>query len=317
MNRNAWPRIVVLGAGAVGCYYGGLLARAGAAVTLVARPPHLEALQHNGLDFDGLRFHERIAVGATGDASAVRDADWVLFAVKSTDTGAAAREMAPHLGPRTVVIGLQNGVDNLERIRAILPNPVVPAVVYVAAAMSGPGALRHTGRGDLVIGPMGDRDGQVDFGALASVFERAGIGCRVSDNVEGELWVKLLMNCAYNPVSALGRSRYKSMAARPDVLEVIRAVVKEVLAVAQAAGVALPPGDHVEAACRLADSMPEATSSTAQDLARGRRTEIDHLNGYIVRRGAELGVPVPVNATLHTLVRLLESNVLASAPAGA
>lgn len=317
MNGNRWPRIVVMGAGAVGCYYGGLLARAGAAVTLVARPPHLEALRRDGLHFDGLRFRERIAVEAAGDASAVRDADWVLFAVKSTDTEAAAREMAPYLPAQALVVGLQNGVDNLERIRAVLPNPVVPAVVYVAVAMSGPGALRHTGRGDLVIGPMGARDRQVDFGSVAAVFERAGIGCRVSGNVEGELWVKLLMNCAYNPVSALGRSQYKTMAARPDVLGVMRAVVHEVIAVAEAAGVTLPPGDHVEAACRLADSMPEATSSTAQDLARGRRTEIDHLNGYIVRRGAELGVPVPVNATLHALVRLLESNVLASAPAGA
>ena len=317
MSTGVWPKIVVMGSGAVGCYYGGLLARAGAQVTLVARPPHLEALQRDGLEFEGLRFHGRIQVDTSGDAGAVRGADWVLFAVKSMDTETAAREIAPHLDARAIVLGLQNGVDNVERIRAILPNPIVPAVVYVAVAMKGPGALRHTGRGDLVIGPMGGTGHALRYDEIAATFERAGVGCRVSDRVEGELWVKLLMNCAYNPISALGRSQYKRMAARADVLEVMRAVAHEVLAVAAAAGVALPPGDHVEAACRLAESMPEATSSTAQDLARGRRTEIDHLNGYVVRRGAALGVPTPVNATLHALVRLLESSVLASPPAGA
>jgi 2-dehydropantoate 2-reductase len=297
-----------MGSGAVGCYYGGMLARAGAPVTLIARPLHVEAIAREGLRFESLQFTEQVALKATTEVSAVRDADWVLFSVKSGDTEEAARQLAPHLDPKAVVIGLQNGVDNIERIRRHLPNPVLPAVVYVAVAMRGPGIVRHTGRGDLIVGNMGSERpfSQAELEAIAGTFEKAGVPCKVSDNVEGELWLKLLMNCAYNAISALGLSQYKRMAASPEVVEVMKSVVREVLAVAKAAGVTMPPGDLVEAACRLADSMPEATSSTAQDLARGKPSEIDHLNGFVFRRGLALGVPTPVNQTLHALVRLLE-----------
>ena len=297
-----------MGSGAVGCYYGGMLARAGAPVTLIARPRHVEAIAREGLRFESLQFTEQVALCATSDVSAVRDADRVLFSVKSGDTEAAAQLLAPHLDPKAVVIGLQNGVDNIERIRKHLPNPVLPAAVYVAVAMHGPGVVRHTGRGDLIVGNIGGERllSQTQLEAIAATFVKAGVPCKVSDNVEGELWLKLLMNCAYNAVSALGLSQYKRMAASPEIVEVMKSVVREVLAVAQAACVRMPPGDLVEAACRLADSMPEATSSTAQDLARGKPSEIDHLNGFVFRRGQALGVPTPVNRTLHALVRLLE-----------
>ena len=298
-----------MGSGAVGCYYGGMLARAGARVTLVARPQHVEAISSGGLRFESPQFNGAIPIGASSDVTAVRDAQWLLFSVKSGDTEEAARALAPHLDPKAVVIGLQNGVDNIDRIRRHLPNPVLPAVVYVAVAMAGPGRVRHTGRGDLVVGNMGRSNDftQAQLAQIAATFERAAIPCRVSDNVEGELWVKLLMNCAYNAISALGLSQYKRMRANAEVQEVMKMVVREVLAVAQASGVTMPPGDLVDAACRLADSMPEATSSTAQDLARGRKSEIDHLNGFVFRRGLELGVPAPVNHTLHALIRLLEN----------
>ena len=308
-----------MGSGAVGCFYGGLLARAGAPVTLIGRPAHVDAISRNGLRFEGLHFDGTVPLGASADPAAVRGAQWVLFSVKSIDTEEAAQQIAPHLAPGAIVIGLQNGVDNIERIRRYVRNPVVPAVVYVAVAMAGAGHLRHTGRGDLIIGNMGEGPALAPerLAEIGSTFEAAGIRCPVSDNVEGELWVKLLMNCAYNAISALGRSQYKRMAANPEILDVMRNAVREVIAVAGAAGVVLPPGDLVEAACRLAESMPEATSSTAQDLARGKRTEIDHLNGYVYRRGQALGVPAPVNQALHALVRLLEASVLSGAPGAA
>lgn len=297
-----------MGSGAVGCYYGGMLARAGAPVTLIARPHHVEAIARDGLELESTQFSGRISVAASSEVSSARDAQWVLFSVKSGDTEAAAQSLAPHLDPQAIVIGLQNGVDNIDRIRKHLPNPVLPAVVYVAVAMAGPGIVRHTGRGDLIVGNMGrSRDfSQARLAEIASLFERAAIPCSVSGNVEGELWLKLLMNCAYNAISALGLSQYKRMRASAEVQEVMKTVVREVLAVAQASGVTMPPGDLVDAACRLADSMPEATSSTAQDIARGKPSEVDHLNGFVFRRGLQLGVPAPVNQALHALVRLLE-----------
>jgi 2-dehydropantoate 2-reductase len=258
-----------------------------------------------------LAFTERVAVGASTEAEAARGARLVLLCVKSNDTEAAAREMAPYLDGGSIVLSMQNGVDNVERIRAVVDVPAFAAVVYVAAAMAGPGHVRHTGRGDLVIGAVevdvqAKRSAQPLLQEVAGWLERAGVPCAVSDNVEGELWAKLLINCAYNAISALGRARYRRIGAHPQALVVLKDAVREAIAVAQAAGVRLPEGDLVEAACRISQSMAGATSSTAQDIARGRHTEVDHLNGYVVRKGEALGVPTPVNRTLHALVKLLE-----------
>jgi 2-dehydropantoate 2-reductase len=297
--------VAVLGAGAVGCYFGGMLARAGAPVTLIGRPPHVEALAKDGLWLEGLHFRERVPVGASASAKAARDAAVVLLAVKTLDTEEAARSLAPHLAPGAVVLSLQNGVDNVERIRAAAGIDALAAVVYVAAAMTGPGHVRHSGRGDLIVGgPRGDR--RDEAGRVAALFSRAGVPCAVADDVEAELWAKMAMNCAYNAVSALGRAKYGRIARDPRAREVLRRAVEETAAVARACGVRLPDADLVGAAFRLGEAMSEATSSTAQDLARGKRTEIDALNGYVARRGAELGVATPVNQALHALVKLLE-----------
>jgi 2-dehydropantoate 2-reductase len=128
------------------------------------------------------------------------------------------------------------------------------------------------------------------------------------EDIRGSLWTKMLMNCAYNAISALGRSRYGRMAARAEIREIMRHAIEEAVAVARAGAVPLPAENFVEAAWKLAETMSNATSSTAQDLARGRKTEIDSLNGYIVRRGAALGVPTPVNQTLYGLIKLLEES---------
>jgi 2-dehydropantoate 2-reductase len=305
MPDETWPRVAVLGAGAVGCYFGGMLARAGAPVTLIGRPQHVAAIAASGLALDTLHFRERVRVDASAEVEAARDGAVVLLSVKTLDTEEAARSLAPHLAPGAVVVSLQNGVDNVERIREASGIEALAAVVYVAAAMTGPGQVRHSGRGDLVIGdPDGDRR---EKGArLAGVFARAGVPCAVSDNIRGELWAKMALNCAYNAVSALGRAKYGRVLQDPGAREVLRRAVEETAAVARACAVRLPDGDLVGAAFRLGEAMSEALSSTAQDLARGKRTEIDSLNGYVSRRGAELGVPTPVNHTLHALVKLLE-----------
>ncbi len=298
-------KIAVMGAGAVGCYFGGMLARAGHAVTLIARPAHVQALQRSGLWLQTQTFEQRVAVQASSDAGAVRGAQCVLFCVKSTDTETAGRAMAPHLDADTVVLSLQNGVDNAERLQALLPCPVVAAVVYVATAMVAPGHVRHHGRGDLVLAPAAASAG------IAATLRAAGIPVQISDNATSALWAKLVLNCAYNALSALSGLPYGAMLHSPGlpVAQVMTDIVQECQAVAQASGVALP-GDLLSTVLGLADSMPGQMSSTAQDLARGKRSEIDHLNGYIVRRGTALGIATPTNRLLHTLVRLREQHLL-------
>ncbi len=311
MNSRDWPNIAVMGAGAVGCYFGGMLARAGARVTLIGRSLPVEALEREGLFLDSFRFQERIAVRAARDAAAASDAEIVLFCVKTTDNETAAAALAPHLASGAIVISLQNGVDNTARIRAASGIRALPAVVYVAVEMASPGRVRHSGRGDLVLGELaaaGDKPGesQKAIARANEIFTRAGVPCRIAENMEGELWTKLVMNCAYNAISALGRARYGRVARHELAKEVMREVVDEALAVARAANVQLPPADFFTAAVQLGEAMEMALSSTAQDIARGRHTEIDSLNGYLVRRGRQLGVPTPANFTLYGLVKLLE-----------
>ncbi len=310
MTNDASSPVAIVGAGALGCLFGGMLARAGAQVTLIGRASHVAAIRRDGLRFESRGQVTIIPVAATEDVAGVRGARLVLLCVKSTDTDDAARAMAPHLGADAVVVNLQNGVDNVERIRAHLANRVIPGLVYVAAEMAGPGHVRHTGGGSLTIGELdvlrrSNRSDRQTLEQIAALFAGAGIKVTISDAVEVDLWTKLVMNCAYNAISALTGSQYGRMVALPDIRAVMADTVNEVVAVAAAKGVRLPD-DLVDRAIRLADGMPVTISSTAQDLLRGRRTEIDHLNGYVVREGAALGIATPVNRTLNALVKLAE-----------
>ena len=305
MSDDVWPKIAVLGAGAVGCYFGGMLARAGAPVTLIGRAQHVEAMTRQGLLLESLSFRERVPVTASEAVEAARDCSVVLFCVKTLDTEMAAKSLAPNLAPGAMVVSLQNGVDNGDRIHAATGLEATPAVVYVGAFMAGPGHVKHTGRGDLIVGnPRGGSQDEPE--RLAGLFRRSGVPCAVSNTILADLWTKMSINCAYNAVSALGRTKYGRIAQQPRAREVIRLAIEETVAVALAASISLPQDELIEAAFRLGAAMSEATSSTAQDIQRGKPTEIDSLNGYVARRGAELGVSTPVNLTLHALVKLLE-----------
>jgi 2-dehydropantoate 2-reductase len=220
--------------------------------------------------------------------------------------------MAPHLGPATLLMSLQNGVDNAETLARMLPCRVIPAVVYVAVALAGPGRVRHFGRGDLPIGAMpGGTQSSVPewptLQALVDFFASAQVPLRIVPDVAVELWAKLLVNCAYNAISGLAQMPYARLAAQAGIREVQEDIVREVIAVAAASGVTLSLDASLDAVSRIASGMPQQLSSTAQDMARCRPSEIDHLNGHIARRGRELGVPTPVNRTLHALVKLVES----------
>ncbi|AGU52192.1 putative 2-dehydropantoate 2-reductase [Variovorax paradoxus B4] len=294
-------KVAVMGAGAVGCYYGAMLARAGHEVVLIGRPSHVEAIRANGLRLETKAFDEQVRLGASTEAGAVQGADLVLFCVKSTDTESAAAQIRPHLSPAALVLTLQNGVDNDERVRSVLPSSeVAAAVVYVATEMAGPGHVKHHGRGELVIAPSRSSE------QVAQHLMAAGVPTQISGNVRGSLWAKLVLNCAYNALSAVSQLPYGELVKGVGVADVIRDVVAECLAVAKAEGVAIP-GDTDAAVRGIAQSMPSQYSSTAQDLARGKPSEIDHLNGFVVRRGEALGVPTPANRVLFVMVKLLET----------
>lgn len=317
-QKQAWPKVAVVGAGAVGCYFGGMLARAGAPVTLIGRKAHMDAINRDGLLLDRLQGQERIRVAASTEIDAARGAEVVMVCVKTVDTETTAHALRPCLSDDALVLSLQNGVDNVERMRMAAQLDAIPVVVYVAAAMAGPGHIKHSGRGDLVIGHLpastsgGARGADTNAIAdrrltgLAATLARAEIPCRISADIRTELWTKMAINCAFNAISALGRARYGDMAKFPEVLEILKAALGEAVAVARAEGVPLQDAAILKAAEAIGAAMTQATSSTSQDIDRGRPTEIDSLNGYVARRGAQLGVPTPVNRMLHALVKLLE-----------
>jgi 2-dehydropantoate 2-reductase len=306
-SETNWPKVAVVGAGAVGGYFGGLLARSGVPVTMIGRPAFVEAVQKSGLRLDTMQFQETVHPAASTEISAATGADYVFFCVKTTDNTSASKELAKHISPSTVVLSLQNGVNNADEIRKASGIEALSTVVYVAASAPSPGVVKHLGRGDLVIGP---HSPAVD--KAAAFFERAKLSCKVSDNIEGELWTKLVWNCALNAVSGLGRVTYGEIIDSEDAKRVVEAVVYEVLAVAKKKGVHPPgledPKVALAGAFLIGKQMSGTRSSTAQDMARSKRTEIDSLNGYIARLGAELGEPTPVNHTLYTLVKLQEAN---------
>jgi 2-dehydropantoate 2-reductase len=307
-SAPAWPRIAVVGAGAVGGYFGGMLARAGAPVVFIGRPSFVEAAGANGLFLDTVAFQERVKIVAAADLAAARDAEIVLFCVKTTDTRATAADLARVVAPGAILLSMQNGVDNAEQIRAASGLTALAAAVYVAASVPSPGTVKHVGRGDLVLGPPSEATARV-----AAVFARAGVPVKITDRLAGELWTKLVWNCALNAISALGKATYGEILASGNARLLLEAVVDEVLAVAGASGISLPAfaerGAALAGAYKVAEQMAATRSSTAQDLMRGKKTEIDSLNGFIVRRGRELGVPTPINHALFTLVKLAESGL--------
>jgi 2-dehydropantoate 2-reductase len=291
--------IAVMGAGAVGCYYGGLLARAGHTVTLIARPSHVQAIAAHGLRLQTATSDEHITLNANSDVAALKDAELVLFCVKSSDTESAGAQMKAYLRKDATVLSLQNGVDNAQRLQAVLGQDVIATVVYVATAMAGPGHVQHFGRGDLVLSQHARSE------QLAQLLSEAGIPSTVSNNVQGALWTKLIINCTYNAASAITQRPYGELVQQPGMWQLMRSAHDECIAVAHAAGVRLdaPLWPMIE---NIARTMQGQYSSTAQDLQKNKATEIDHLNGFIVRQGQQLGVSTPVNAALQTLVKALQ-----------
>ena len=290
----------------MGSYFGGMLARAGAAVTFFGRPgsqsDHLRAVRERGLVIDGTEIQETIDVRVADQGPTLGRAGLVLFAVKAVDTEPAAIGIRPHLDAGALVVSLQNGIDNVDRLRKI-GIPAIPSVVYVAAAIETPGTVKHRGRGDLVIG---DRDRRAEVDRIAGWFTRAGVGCAISEEIRRDLWVKLTLNSMTNGTSALTGASYRRLADFEPTWNVALAIAREAIAVARAEGTRLDLDEIIAQATAVAHAVGDATSSTQQDLAYGRRTEIDALNGYIARRGAELGVATPTNDAIQALVRLRE-----------
>jgi len=292
-------KILVVGAGAVGSYYGGRLALGGHDVTFIGRARHVQAIQANGLTIDSkVTGKHNARVHAAEAVFASTPPDLVLLCVKSFDTEEAARSLRDLVAPYTVILCLQNGIDNHNIAGRILgPNRVHPTVIYVGVRISEPGVVEHVGRGEIIL--------PEKLSALCSTFAEAGIPARTTDNILGMVWSKFLLNASCNALGMISGISFGELAQSPEARQVICGAVDEVVRIAEAKGVRIPGEDYPSQVLKTCESLGVGLSSMLQDHRARKRIEIDALNGEVVRLGIELGIPTPYNATLYATGKLL------------
>jgi len=295
-----------MGAGAVGGYFGALLHRGGLDVTLIARGRHLEAIKAHGLRIKSTQGDLTVPAKAVGDPRAVGPVDLILFCVKSYDTESAARQCLPIVQESTVILSLQNGVDNEEKIAMVAGGEkVLGGVAYIGAGVSEPGVVVHTAEGRIVFGEM--RGGVSErVRCLEQIFRDAGFPAEVSSNIQAILWGKLCWNAAFNALNTLVGGDVRVLVERPETRTLARQVMEEVRAVANANNVPLSE-DLAERLLTWTDTAAGAMkTSTRQDLEAGKRLEVDALNGAVVRKGEAAGVPTPFNFALYALLKAID-----------
>lgn len=296
-------RILVYGAGAVGGFFGGLLARAGEDVHFVARGGQLQALRARGLTIDSRHLGQITipSVSTFESAAAAGSADLVLVCVKTQQLPGILDDLAAAVGPRTVIVPLQNGVEADEQLSARFPQtPVLPAVVYVGATVDEPGIVTHVAAGTIGIGVKREQDRHV-LTTVRDTLAKTGQPVHISHDIQRERWHKLMWNAAFNSVSAITGRVPSDLLAEPDVRSLIVTIMGEVLAVGQACGVDLRPEDIDKHIAWTAGAAGLRTS-TMVDRERGRTMESDGLLGVVVRKGRAAGVATPCSAVVYALL---------------
>lgn len=297
-------RILVIGAGAVGGYVGGHLAQAGREVTLMARGAHLEALQKEGLLLVEPEGSLRIRTRAVECPSPLEVFDLIIYCVKAYDLERALDQTRAHLSPTGTVISLLNGVEAPDVLARVFgAHRVVAGIAFIGAFIERPGVVRRTARAFLTLGEM---DGSLTprLEALKSLLEGAGIPVRLTQHIRREQWRKLVWNAGFNPLSALTGFSAQDVLKHPPLRETLILVMEEVVAVAARLGFDLG-ADTVQKQIRATEEVSEIIPSMLQDRRRGKPLESEALNGVVVRKGREVGVPTPVNLTLYALTRAL------------
>lgn len=299
-------KILVMGAGAVGAYYGARLQQAGEQVVFCARGENLRALRERGLEVKSFKGDFNLRVAATERPANFAPYDLVLFCVKTYDSESAACELEGCLGPEATVLTLQNGVENERTLSRIFGDDAVMAGnARVNAEMAAPGKLVHITTGVIQFGPL---DGGMSERArrIAAVFERAGILGELTPRIRTLRWVKLLWNGAFNPVTALTRRSVGEVIDDSDGLATVRALMGEIVAVAQAEGVELSAADIDRQIDRSFAFLRAVRPSTLQDFQRGKRLEHDALTGAVIRAARRHGIEVPAMETVHALLGLID-----------
>jgi 2-dehydropantoate 2-reductase len=301
-------KTVIMGAGAMGSLFGGLLALSGEEVWLVdIREDHIQALVSTGLTVEEGGKKQRIPVHATQETASIGKADLILFLVKAYHTEKAVSDALVLQKEETVFLTLQNGLGNEEAIcKRVDPRKVILGVTNQGATLLGPGRIRHAGWGKTYIGEL---DGKVTdrVTRFAQVFARAGIETEVSSNIQSLAWNKLFINAGINAVAAITGLRNGRLLDYPETLRLMEALVSEAVTVARKKGIPIE-GNPLETVKAVAEATKENRCSMGQDIDNRRKTEIDVINGAVVREAERLGISVPYNEMITDLVKVIEKN---------
>ncbi|MDQ6987351.1 MAG: 2-dehydropantoate 2-reductase [Mariprofundaceae bacterium] len=298
--------IGIAGAGAIGCHYGSLLQQAKQIVTYLARGKHLQAMQADGLLHVSAGKQTRIQVHADDNPQLLANADVVLLTGKMTDFNALLAALKPYLRPDALLVTLQNGVVAPDAVQQLFPGHALAAgTAFIGARIEKPGMVVHSAAGGIRMGWWQHGPGDGFFVPLMQALKNAGVQVRKESDAQLMLWRKLLWNIGFNALTAITRRFARDMAAAAETLPLVRQAMQEAIAVAQANGINLTEADiakHIEVTL----AMGPVKTSMWQDIDRHRPTEVDFINGFIAKRGVELGIGTPVNRMLTSLIHAIE-----------
>lgn len=302
-------RLAVMGTGAVGGYFGAKLAVAGHEVSFIARSAHLRAMQRQGLSIQSFQgdFHVRDAL-FTDDPTEVGAADLILFCVKSYDTESAAKALAPMIGKETLILSLQNGIDNADKIAHLWgERRTLAGVVYVGAQLSQPGTIKHSAGGRIVFGEL---DGQVHATAetVERVLSAAQIPCEASANIRPVQWRKLLWNAPFCAISCLTRTTVNDIIESDSLTKLAVDCMAEVREAAKTQGLDLEPG-LVDETLNFSKSLGDFKPSMLQDLEAGKPLEYEAFNGIVVNLLQQAGQTAPTNQVFYAALKYLDKRI--------
>jgi 2-dehydropantoate 2-reductase len=301
-------KIAIMGSGAVGGYFGGRLAQAGEDVTFIARGGQLSAMRQAGLKIESQRGDVHLLpVRVVSDPASIGRVDVVLFTVKLWSTEEAGRQLAPLIGPDTMVISLQNGVDANEILAGLVGREhLVGGVCYIAAVIHRPGAIQHTGQmARLIFGELGGKNTRrAEMFVEACAPAKVGFDAELSPDIERAIWEKFIFLVGLSAMTSLTRRPIGAVRSDPDTRAMLLDVLREAVSVGRAKGIHLAP-DQAERQLAFADTLPAGmTSSMYRDLERGNMLEVGWLSGAVVRLGRALGVQTPANRAVYTALKL-------------
>jgi len=313
-------KIVIIGPGAMGCLLAGYLAKSGQEVWLLDKPnqKRTERIAQDGIKIDGIGANYKIKVNATAKADDIKRPDLVIVCVKSHDTEAAIKHAKPCFSENTYVLTLQNGLGNTETIAEIAgENNVIAGVTSHGSTLLGEGHVRHCGKGETIIGrfqPSGKRQSKQwkiprrTLEDIADVLKDSGFPTKVSEKIKDIIWSKLIINVGINAITAITRLNNGRIIEYEGTRQVLKQSVLEASKVARRKKISLDYSDPVKKVESVCAATAANTSSMLQDVLKKKKTEVDFINGAIVREGEDLGVQTPVNSVLTDLIKTIESS---------